>query len=389
MEEPRARRRYHAQFLDGWSLAEQQVLVEVVAGAQASALRITDASGELKATWDAAGLHSDAMQEGGVLHVTHDTAPEATLVVRDPELERLVLAMCKRVVSLPGGKNRWRFIGLALAALLALGAGLYYGAPLAARFVARRIPLEQERVLGAQIEIMLDFSRCKDENAERALAALATKITHDASEVYETRLMDSEVPNAFALPGGIVIMTTGLLRLADDESEIAGVLAHEIEHVTQRHVLAGFLRDAVLSAVWALTMGDYAGLMVIDPTTAYRIANLEFSRSDEMEADAGAVARLHRAGLTHTGLKKFFERIKKEESTGDGPEWLSTHPSTDARIARLKDIQDVAAPVRVLDADQLAALKRACLGGDGAGDTSSGGVDADAGAPTSIEATRP
>jgi Zn-dependent protease with chaperone function len=369
------RRRYHAQFLDGWSLAELQVLVEAVDGA----LRITDASGHVKGTWDAAGLHSDAMQEGGVLHVTHDSAQQETLVVRDPELERLVLAMCKRVVALPGGKNRWRFIGVAFASLVALGAGLYFGAPIAARFVARQIPLEQERALGAQVELFLDFSRCKDESAQSALQALAKKITHDASEVYETRLMDSEMPNAFALPGGIVIMTTGLLRMADDEAEIAGVLAHEIEHVTQRHVLAGFLRDAVLSAVWALTMGDYAGLMVIDPTTAYRIANLEFSRSDEMEADAGAVKRLHRAGLTHTGLLKFFERIQHGESATDGPEWLSTHPSTDARIARLKVIEDLASPVRALDADQLAALKNACLGGDGAGDTSAVDANADAG----------
>jgi predicted Zn-dependent protease len=369
------RRRYHAQFLDGWSLAEQQVLVEAVDGA----LRITDAAGHLKGTWDAAGLHSDAMQEGGVLHVTHDSAQQETLVVRDPELERVVLAMCKRVVSLPGGKNRWRFIGLTFASLVALGAGLYFGAPIAARFVARQIPLEQERALGAQVELFLDFSRCKDESAQSALETLAKKITHDASEVYETRLMDSEMPNAFALPGGIVIMTTGLLRMADDEAEIAGVLAHEIEHVTQRHVLAGFLRDAVLSAVWALTMGDYAGLMVIDPTTAYRIANLEFSRSDEMEADAGAVKRLHRAGLSHTGLLKFFERIQHGESSADGPEWLSTHPSTDARIARLKDIEDLASPVRALDADQLAALKNACLGGDGAGDTSAADANADAG----------
>jgi len=91
-------------------------------------------------------------------------------------------------------------------------------------------------------------------------------------------------------------------------------------------------------------MGDYAGLLVIDPTTAYRIANLEFSRSDEQEADAGAVHRLHRAGITHKGLVKFFERIQKDQEGGDGPEWLSTHPATASRIAKLQGVQDVAAP---------------------------------------------
>jgi predicted Zn-dependent protease len=347
---------FRAMFLDGWSLAEQPVTVEVVA----DALRLSSAGGKLLGTWDAAGLQSDAMQEGGVLHVTHATVPQETLVVRDPELERRVLAMCKQVAQLPGGKKRKRFIAALLAGLVVLGGSLYYGTPIAARFVARRIPLEQERVLGAQVEAFLDFSRCADDGAQGALDALAKALAHEPSEVYEVRLMDSELPNAFALPGGIVVVTTGLLRKADDETEIAGVIAHEIEHIIQRHVLAGFLRDAVLSAIWALTMGDYAGLLVIDPSTAYRVANLEFSRSDEQEADAGAVQRLHRAGLTHRGLSRFFERITAEQELGDGPEWLSTHPATESRIAKLKGIADVAAPKRVLSDAQLKALKHAC-----------------------------
>lgn len=347
---------FRATFLDGWTLAEQPVTVQVVAGA----LRILADGGRVLGTWDAAGLQSDAMQEGGVLHVSHAKVPQETLVVRDPELEARVLAMCKHVTELPGGKKRSRFIAALLAGLILLGGSLYYGTPIAARFVAQRIPLEQERALGAQVEAFLNFSRCADSSAQEALEVLAKALAHDARQAYEVRLMDSQTPNAFALPGGIVVMTTGLLRKADDETEIAGVLAHEIEHITQRHVLAGFLRDAVLSAIWALTMGDYAGLLVIDPSTAYRVANLEFSRGDEQEADAGAVQRLHRAGLTHHGLSRFFERIAADHQDGDGPEWLSTHPATASRIAKLKGIADVANPARILSDDQLAALQHAC-----------------------------
>jgi hypothetical protein len=126
--------RFDAQFLDGWSLAEAPVTVEVLDGA----LRIISEAGTLLGSWDAAGLTSDAMQEGGVLHVTHTSAQHETLVVRDPELERRVLAMCKTVSALPGGAKRTRFIAALLGGLVALGAGLYYGAPIAARFVARR-----------------------------------------------------------------------------------------------------------------------------------------------------------------------------------------------------------------------------------------------------------
>lgn len=373
MEPAAHARRFQAQFLDGWSLAEQPVWVEVLEGG--IGLRILTPGERALGTWTAAGLSSDAMQEGGVLHVTHTSAPQETLVVRDPELERQVLAICKQVSSLPGGQRRVRFIALLLGGLGLLGAALYYGTPIAARFVARRIPLEQERVLGAQIETFLDFSKCSDDSAEAALKVLAKRLAHSPSEVYEVRLMDSEMPNAFALPGGIVVMTTGLLHKAEDETEVAGVLAHEIEHVTQRHVLAGVVRDAVLSGIWALTMGDYAGLMVIDPSTAYRIANLEFSRSDEQEADDGAVMRLHRAGITHKGMIRFFERVQKDVDMDEGPEWLSTHPATATRIAKLQGVADVANAKPALDDEQRAALKHACEGTPGAGDGRSDHTD--------------
>src|ERR1044071_7914498 len=95
--------RFQAQFLDGWSLAEQPVWVEVLDDV---ALRILTPGERVLGTWTAAGLSSDAMQEGGVLHVTHASVPQDTLVVRDPELERRVLAMCEQVSSLPGGAKR-------------------------------------------------------------------------------------------------------------------------------------------------------------------------------------------------------------------------------------------------------------------------------------------
>ncbi len=96
---------------------------------------------------------------------------------------------------------------------------------------------------------------------------------------------------------------------------MAGVLAHEMQHVTQRHVLAGFVRDAILTGIWALTIGDYAGLMVVDPGTAYRVANLKFSREDEASADRAAAMMLHRAGISHRGLTAFFERLNRKRLT--------------------------------------------------------------------------
>jgi predicted Zn-dependent protease len=138
------------------------------------------------------------------------------------------------------------------------------------------------------------------------------------------------------------------------------VLAHEIEHIEQRHVLAGALRDVLLTAMWAITFGDYSGLLVVDPSTAYRIANLEFTREDEASADAGAIARLHRAGASHRGLLRFFQRVQEANGTAEGPAWLSSHPSTEARIRALRVADDIDEPAPLLTSAQLDVLRDGC-----------------------------
>jgi Zn-dependent protease with chaperone function len=313
--------RYAAQFLDGWSLAAVSVQVEL----SSAGLRIVDASGLERGLWTATGLSCDAMQQGGVMHVGHASAPQETLVVADPALAARVVGICESVIALPGGQHRTRFVVLCLAALLLLGAAAYYGMPLVAHFIAVRIPLEHERAFGSRVEAVLDLAGCQNAPAHVPLEKLEKRLLGaDQKQQFEVKLIEAEEPNAFALPGGVIVVTSALLQEADSAGEVAGVLAHEIEHVVQRHVLTGLIRDALLSGLWAVSVGDYSGLLVVDPTTAYRVANLKFSRADETAADSGAVVRLHHAGLSHRGMLAFFERQQKALGV-DGPSWLSTH----------------------------------------------------------------
>ncbi|HKP64849.1 MAG TPA: M48 family metallopeptidase [Polyangiales bacterium] len=347
-----------AEFLDGWSLATVAVEVEL----SAAGLRVVDTDGKERALWTASGLRCDAMQQGGVLHVTHAAAGSETLVVRDPALAERVLAICSEVSALPGGKRQGRFVMLWASALLSVGALLYFGAPLFAHALAMRIPLEHERALGTQVEAVLNFARCGNPAAEAALRGLERRLLGPSevhAESFEVRVVKMPEPNAFALPGGLIVVTTGLLKKSERADEVAGVLAHEVEHVVQRHVLAGFIRDALMSGLWAVSVGDYSGLLVVDPSTAYRLANLQFSRADEDAADRGAVRRLHRAGISHKGLIDFFEALHDKDDV-DGPNWLSTHPSTGQRIGRLRGLTDVADPKPALDDAEYQALKRGC-----------------------------
>lgn len=343
-------------FLDGWSLAE--VPVRVTLGAHE--LRIFDLSDTELRCWPFVGLHVDAMQEGNVYHLTHTSAGDEQLLLRNPELAARALAVTPHVSVLPGGKHKLAYGLAGLSALLAVLAGVYFSVPKLSLFVARRIPLEQERALGGELDFLLAFDECDSKQAAKTLTKLLAELGEKGGVGYQVRVISSEVPNAFALPGGVILVTRGFLREAESGDEIAGVLAHEVEHIAQRHVLAGALRGALLTALWSITLGDYSGLLVLDPSTAYQIATLEFSREDEQAADDGAVVRLHRANLSHRGLISFFEHISKESDDLEGPAWLSTHPSTEARLRALEKVDDVPHPRAPLTDAQLEELRSTC-----------------------------
>jgi Zn-dependent protease with chaperone function len=343
-----------AVFLDGWSLKEQQAQVEL--GSDALSIRSPD--GAQLRVWSLNELQVEALHEGGVYHVSHASAPHEQLLLRDEELGRALSERAGgRVGRLPGGDKKLQYGLLGLLGLVLLMVGLYKAVPPFTRVLARHIPLEHERALGSQMELLLSFDKCESPESERLLRGLLRKLSPGRKLDYEVRVISTSMPNAFALPGGLILVTRGFLREAESGDEIAGVLAHEVEHVVQRHVLAGALRDTLLTALWSLTIGDYSGLMVVDPMTGSRIANLEFTREDEQAADDGAVARLHDAGFSHRGLISFFERIQKEDGPDGESSLLSSHPSTEARLQALRKQTDVTSRREPLSDDDLSVLQ--------------------------------
>jgi predicted Zn-dependent protease len=205
---------------------------------------------------------------------------------------------------------------------------------------------------------VLASSYCDSPEALAALSALKERLDPAALVPAELHIIDATMVNAFALPGGIVVLTEGLIEKAESADEVAGVLAHELEHVRQRHVLSHMVRSSLLTAAWSVAVGDYAGLMLLDPTTAFEIANLRHSREDEAAADSGAVRQLDTAGISRQGLVDFFERIRAD--TDVVPEWLSNHPASEQRARDLGARPRAAGTRPALAPEAFDALQRAC-----------------------------
>jgi Zn-dependent protease with chaperone function len=177
-------------------------------------------------------------------------------------------------------------------------------------------------------------------------------------------VVDAPAVNAFALPGGSIVVFTGLLRDAGSADAVAGVLAHELGHVTARHGLRRLARSAGLVLVIDSLLGDVAGLLGAAREFFTLAAVNDYSREQEDAADAEGVRTLHAAGIDPHAYRDFFQRLAAAEDDdvldGKAVAWLSTHPSHADRVAAV-DAQRAAlgaTTLRPLDVDWAAVAQR-------------------------------
>ncbi len=265
-------------------------------------------------------------------------------ILKHPELERdpAVVAQCKQ-----GRRRRLLAAAGVLCLLLAIPAGLWLAKDPVAGLIARNIPVAWEEALGR--EVFKDITnRVKtvaspEVNAQfgRMLEPLFTAVGSKRYQ-FKVHIVEDLSLNAFALPGGIVVVHTGLILKADRPEEVLGVLGHELAHVTRQHGMRTLVQRVGLMVMLHSLLGGDAGSAMA--SGADFLLGQKFSRDHEREADDIGMDYLLRAGIDPQGLVTFFEKIQKEQAAklGDMAEFqesltfLSTHPGTDERIERLK-----------------------------------------------------
>jgi predicted Zn-dependent protease len=169
----------------------------------------------------------------------------------------------------------------------------------------------------------------------------------DAKVPFTIKVLDSEDVNAFALPGGFFFVNSGLILKADSESELAGVMAHEIAHVAARHGTRQATRGQLINiaTIPLIFMGGWTGYAIYEgASVAIPLGFLTFSRAFEREADYLGLQYMYKAGYDPTSFVDFFEKIETMEKRKPGTisKVFSTHPMTDDRIkAAQEEIQTI------------------------------------------------
>ena len=185
----------------------------------------------------------------------------------------------------------------------------------------------------------------------RSLGLKLSSQAHDGSQRFNFFMVRENTINAFALPGGFIGVNAGLLLETKNESELAGVLAHEIAHVTQRHIarsIAAQSRSTLVSTaamLAAILVGAAAGggdAAMAGMAAAQSLAiqqQISFTRSNETEADRVGIGILARSGFDPQGMPTFFETMSRHAGSSElnMPEMLRTHPVTSTRIAETRE----------------------------------------------------
>ena len=192
-------------------------------------------------------------------------------------------------------------------------------------------------------------------------------------------VLDQSIVNAFAAPGGVIALHSGLILLADTQDEVAGVLAHEIAHITQLHMYRAFEKGKTMNIIAMLAM---LGLVLVSGGNGQVItgavmgtqamaaqAQINFTRHNEIEADRVGIRTLAAAGYDPQGMADFFEKMgQTNRANGEGPpEFLRTHPISVNRVAEAKSRIQNLPPVEIAEGRQfyiVQARLRALLEGD-------------------------
>ena len=156
---------------------------------------------------------------------------------------------------------------------------------------------------------------------------------------YHFKVVDTDVVNAFAVPGGYLYVNIGLIRAAENESELAGVIGHEIGHVVGKHGVKQMTRQLGLAAVAQLALGeDESKLKQMVTGLAANGVLMKYSRDAEREADIYAVQEMYDAGINPEGMATFFEKLLKLQKGKPSrlQQIFSTHPPTTERIAAVR-----------------------------------------------------
>ncbi len=363
-----------ADFFDGETAARHRVEIEIRQVDDGEALMIKPPErADISWPLDKVRRRPDQAADD-VLVLSLAGNDQARLYVTDDEARFVLGARCRKLSRRDPARKRGRLLAWALGAVISVAAIIFVLVPILANQLAELLPPAGEKALGdatfEQIRTALadnelvPLAQCSAPAGQRAIDSVVTRLTRGIDLPYQVSatVLDHSMVNAFALPGGRVVMFRGLIDAAESPDEVAAVMAHEIGHVVNRDPVRGALRSAGSIGVLGLLLGDFAGGTVV-LFLINRLIDASYSQEAEASADSFAHQTLADSGIHPSALATMFERLLKKDGDADGiAAHFQAHPKLGDRIAaaRAADLVLAANSPPVLDESEWQALQNIC-----------------------------
>jgi predicted Zn-dependent protease len=334
---------WEAAYLDGRTAARRRATVRI--GRTALEISLADTGtrmlwpyGEIRQTQGTYAGEQVRLERGGELS-------EAVLVPDPAFLSALREAAPATHFHNPA-RRRFRAGLVVMAGLAAVGlaVGLYlFGLPAAATVAAARVPIAWEAKLGEVIMNHLAPASARCDDVERqarieAIAAAVLKPVQPSRYTFRIAVVNSSTVNAVAAPGGSIVVFRGLLERTDSAEELAGVLAHEFQHVLHRHATRAIFQHASAGILMAAVVGDVSAVVAFGLEGARMLGDLSMSRQAEAEADREGIRLLHEAGIDTAGMVTFFEKLAELHGDPGRGRYLMSHPAPQERLASMREL---------------------------------------------------
>lgn len=310
-------------------------------------------------------LNGLQLKRGGagnrLIFCTHPALPDWQLYTTDRDFLKAPALVGHPALRAIGGQRRRQqanFWGLLLggAATLALMTALiWWSLDGLSAMAARRIPLAWEDKLGSSVmaQYRLGHEVLNEKEANALLKPLISPLGHalpDKKYTLRFYVVNDPAINAFALPGGYMVINSGLILRAERAEELQGVLSHEISHVTEQHGLRAVVRSTGVYLIAQTLLGDASGLVAVLANAGPLLLNQKYSRDFERDADSKGYELLKRARVDPRGMADFFQTVlaeqkKQMEKIKDdkarkameaAQDFIGSHPETAERIETLQ-----------------------------------------------------
>ena len=372
------------RFFDGES--GQRLDVDLAVDTAAQTLRLTHPDLPMGSQYwplDAIRALADhARTDQLVLSLRADASLDSALIVTarltldDPDMISILSRLCPNLRRRDTARGTARKVTIWVgSAAAALGLMIFVILPALANSLATLIPIEREVAYGKtvvnQMERLLGGMSagglgCTNEAGRAALDTMTSRLIAAGDLKYDLNIavFDHEMVNAFAAPGGQIVLMRGLIDSADSPDQVAAVLAHEIGHVEARDTTRNALRAAGSAGLLSLVIGDFAGGSAVLVVAEYTLS-ASYTREAEVRADQFALDMMAASGTDAAALGTFFDSLAGiESSMPDLPVYLSSHPETQDRADAARDFaQTQGRTAPILNDAEWAALQNICKDG--------------------------